>query len=162
MVLFAYCEVTDLKCFSLIDFSLAFMFSEYALCLLSFSFFFLLRQLNLFIQFIVFLGDVNEDGGVTVGNRIFQGSSTIQLVLSFLPDPIHYQMIRNNVRTVRNPVHIVYSIYQRSAIQALACSSLPDGREREKNPRSCFRFPDYLGAWNRLSKHGLPSQQQEI
>ena len=57
----------------------------------------------------------------------------------------------------------------------LACSRLPGGRKREKMrvknegglrrggapprldpspdslfPRSCFRFPDYLGAWNRL------------
>ena len=56
------------------------------------------------------------------------GNSTIQLVLSFLINPMHYQVIRNKAHTVRNPVHIV-----------------------------CRPFTNGLP-----SKHGLPSQQQEI
>ena len=64
----------------------------------------------------MFLGDVNRDGGVTVENRIFE--KTVQLVLSFLINPIHYQVIGNKAHTVKNPVHIVYSTYQRSTIQA--------------------------------------------
>ena len=64
------------------------------------------------IPFIVFLGDVNGDGGVTVENCIFQQNtcSTIQQVLSFLLNAIHYQMIHHKVHTVRNPVHIVHQV----------------------------------------------------
>ena len=49
---------------------------------------------------LLFLGDVNGDGGVTVENRIFQQIAQFdQQVLSFLINPIHYQMIHNKVHT---------------------------------------------------------------
>ena len=68
----------------------------------------------------MFLDDINCNDGVAVENLLFQKTAQFwQLhVLSFLLNPIHYQMVPNKVHTVKNPVHIVYSISEQSSIQA--------------------------------------------